>query len=97
MADPLPTDAAVVHDRDGFCVSLIDPIPRAHKNLSSLLNSVSGLYTYQPSETKWEQPVRYTREELSCVGSKLRNLLSRETRLSRLSSRSSPATHSGPS
>lgn len=56
MADLLATDAAVVHDLDGICVLLIDPIPRAHKNLSSLLNSVRGLYTYQPqrlSGNRW--------------------------------------------
>lgn len=93
-ADPLASDAAVEHDLDRFCVSLIDLIPRAHKNLSPLLNPVRRLYTHQPPETKREWSVYYTREELFHVGFKLRNLLSRETRLSRFSSRTYPATSS---
>lgn len=74
-ANPLTSNAAVEHDLDRLCVSLINRIPRAHNNLSSLLNSVCGLYTHQPSETKRVRPVRYTQEELLCIGSKLRSLL----------------------
>lgn len=57
-------------------------IPRSHKSLSSLLNSVRGLYARQPSETKRGRPARYTREQLPRVASGLRAILSRETHLS---------------
>jgi hypothetical protein len=62
--------------------SLPDIIPRSHKNLCSLLNSVRGLYIRQPTETKRGRPPRYTREQLLQVDSVLRDLLSRETRIS---------------
>lgn len=62
--------------------SLPDLIPRSHKDLASLLNSVRGLYTRQPAESNRGRPPRYTREQLLRVDSKLRDLLSRETRLS---------------
>jgi hypothetical protein len=62
--------------------SLPDIIPRSDKNLSSLLNSVRGLYMRQPSESKRGRPARYTREQLLRVDSKLRELLARETRIS---------------
>jgi len=62
--------------------SLPDVIPRSRKNLSSLLNSVRGLYMRQPSESKRGRPARYTREQLLRVDSQLRELLARETRLS---------------
>jgi hypothetical protein len=61
---------------------LPDLIPRSHKNLASLLNSVRGLYMRQPTETKRGRPARYTREELLRVDSQLRDLLARETRIS---------------
>lgn len=67
---------------DSLRTSLPDLIPRSHKNLSSLLNSVRGLYMRQPSETKRGRPARYTREHLLRVDSQLRNLLARETRIS---------------
>ena len=67
---------------DSLRASLPDLIPRSHKNLSSLLNSVCGLYMRQPSETKRGRPPRYAREELLLVDSQLRDLLSRETRIS---------------
>ena len=44
-ADPLASPATVERDIDRLCVSLIDLIPRPHKNLSTLLNSVRGFYT----------------------------------------------------
>jgi hypothetical protein len=62
--------------------SLPDFIPRSHKTLSSLLNSVRGLYSRQPTETKRGRPPRYTREQLLRVDSKLHELLARETQLS---------------
>lgn len=67
---------------DSLRTSLPDLIPRPHKNLASLLNSVRGLYMRQPGETKRGRPARYTREQLLHVDSKLRELLGRETRLS---------------
>ena len=62
--------------------SLPDLIPRSQKDLSSLLNSTRGLYMRQPTETKRGRPPRYTREQLLRVDSALREILSRETRLS---------------
>ena len=62
--------------------SLPDLIPRSRKNLSSLLNSVRGLYMRQPGESNRGRPPRYTREQLLRVDSVLRELLGRETRLS---------------
>jgi hypothetical protein len=57
-------------------------IPRAYKNMVSLLNSVRGLYMRQPAETNRGRPARYTREQLLRVDSVLRDLLARETRIS---------------
>lgn len=57
-------------------------IPRSHKNLSSLLNSVRGLYMRQPAETNRGRPARYPREQLLRVDSALRDLLGRETSIS---------------
>jgi len=62
--------------------SLPDIIPRSHEKLSSLLNSVRGLYLRQPTESNRGRPARYTREQLLRVDSKLREVLGRETRLS---------------
>ncbi|MDT5271184.1 MAG: hypothetical protein QOH49_3370 [Acidobacteriota bacterium] len=62
--------------------SLSDIIPRSHKKLSSLLNSVRGLYMRQPTESNRGRPARYTREQLLRVDSQLRELLGRETRIS---------------
>jgi hypothetical protein len=62
--------------------SLPDLAPRSHKALSSLLNSVRGLYVRQPNEGKRGRPPRYTRAELLRVDSVLRSLLSRGTPLS---------------
>lgn len=62
--------------------SLLDLIPRSHKNLSSLLNSVRGLYMRQPSENNRGMPARYTREQLLRVDSALHDLLRCETSIS---------------
>ena len=62
--------------------SLPDIIPHSDKNLSSLLNSVRGLYMRQPTKSNRGRPARYTREQLLRVDSKLRELLARETRFS---------------
>ena len=81
-ADPLASAQAVESVLDELRTSLPDIIPRSRKNLSSLLNSVRGLYSRQPSETKRGRPPRYTREQLLRVDSHLRLILGRETRLS---------------
>lgn len=80
--DPLASAVAVEAVLDFLRTSLPDLIPRSRKNLSSLLNSVRGLYMRSPSETKRGRPPRYTREELLRVDSSLRGLLARETRIS---------------
>jgi hypothetical protein len=67
---------------DSLRNALPDIVPRSRKNLSSLLNSVRGLYSRQPTSTNRGRPARYTREQLLRVDSQLRELLSRETRLS---------------
>jgi hypothetical protein len=80
--DPLASSEGVGRVLEQLISSLPDLIPRSHKSLSSLLNSVRGLYMRQPSETKLGRPARYTREQLLRVDSKLRELLGRETRIS---------------
>lgn len=80
--DPLASAAAVEAVIESLRASVPDLIPRSHKNLSSLLNSVRGLYMRQPTETKRGRPARYTREQLLRVDSVLRDLLARETRIS---------------
>lgn len=80
--DPLASAAAVEAVLDSLRTSLPELIPRSHKNLLSLLNSVRGLYMHQPSETKRGRPARYTREQLLSVDSRLRDILSCETRIS---------------
>jgi len=77
--DPLASADAVGRVLERLRSTLPELIPRSHKNLSSLLNSVRGLYMRQPSETKRGRPARYTREELLRVDSALHDLLARET------------------
>lgn len=67
---------------DSLRASLPELIPRSHKECFSLLNSVRGLYSRQPSETNRGRPSRHRRENLLLVDSTLRDLLSRETRIS---------------
>lgn len=80
--DPLASARAVDAVLKSLRASLPDLIPRSHKGLSSLLNSVRGLYMRQPTETQRGRPARYTREQLLLVDSTLRGLLSRETSIS---------------
>jgi hypothetical protein len=80
--DPLAAAAAVEAVLDSLRASLPEIIPRSHKNLSSLLNSVRGLYMRQPTENNRGRPARYTREQLLRVDTVLRELLGRETRIS---------------
>ena len=80
--DPLGSAAAVEAVLDSLRAALPDLTPRSHKNLSSLLNAVRGLYMRQPTESRRGRPPRYTREQLLRVDSFLRDLLARETRIS---------------
>ena len=79
---PLASAHAVEAVLERLRSSLPEIIPRSHKNLASLLNSVRGLYMRQPSETKRGRPARYHREQLLRVDSALRDLLRRETSIS---------------
>jgi hypothetical protein len=81
-ADPLASAEGVGRVLDSLRASLPELLPRTHKDLVSLLNSVRGLYMRQPSENNRGRPSRYTREHLLRVDSGLRGILSRETRIS---------------
>lgn len=80
--DPLASSEGVGRVLDSLRASLPDLTPRSHKSLSSLLNSVRGLYMRPPTETNRGRPARYTREQLLRVDSKLRDILARETSIS---------------
>ena len=77
--DPLASAAAVEGVLESLRSSLPDLIPRSHKNLVALLNSVRGLYARPASDTKRGRPGRFAREALLRVDSRLRDLLARET------------------
>jgi hypothetical protein len=81
-ADPLASSEGVGRVLEQLCSSLPELIPRSHKGLSSLLNSVRGLYIRQPSESNRGRPAHYTREQLLRVDSALRDILVRETSIS---------------
>jgi hypothetical protein len=80
--DPLASAESVGRVLENLRASLPELILRTHKNLASLLNSVRGLYMRQPGETKRGRPARHTREQLLRGDTVLRDLLSRETRIS---------------
>ena len=81
-ADPLASAEGVGRVLEHLRSSLPELIPRSHKSLSSLLNSVRGLYMRQLSEGKRGRPARYAREQLLRVDSVLRDILARETSIS---------------
>jgi hypothetical protein len=81
-ADPLASSEGVGRVLEHLRSSLPELIPRSYKGLSSLLNSVRGLYMRQPSESKRGRPARYAREQLLRVDSALRDILARETSIS---------------
>lgn len=80
--DPLASAEGVGRVLASLRASMPDLIPSSHKNLSSLLNSVRGLYMRQPGESRRGRPARYSREQLLRVDSQLRDILSRETSIS---------------
>ena len=80
--DPLASAEGVGRVLEHLRSSLPELIPHSHKNLSSLLNSVRGLYMRQPAESNRGRPPRYAREQLLRVDSQLRDILARETRIS---------------
>ena len=81
-ADPLASAEGVGRVLEHLRGSLPELIPRSHKNLSSLLNSVRGLYMRRPSESNRGRPTRYAREQLLRIDSVLRDILARETSIS---------------
>ena len=80
--DPLASSVSIEGVLDSLRSSLPEIIPRPRKDLCSLLNSVRGLYTRRPAESKRGRPPRYSREQLLRVDSVLRELLGRETHIS---------------
>lgn len=80
--DPLASAEGVGRVLEHLRSSLPELIPRSHKSLSSLLNSVRGLYMRQPSGSKRGRPARFAREQLLRVDSVLRDILARETSIS---------------
>lgn len=81
-ADPLASAQAVAALLDSLRAALPDLIPHSHKQLSSLLNSVRGLYLRPEAAPGRGRLPRYSREQLLRVDGCLRELLGRETRLS---------------
>jgi hypothetical protein len=81
-ADPLASAEGVGRVLEHLRSSLPELIPLSHKSLSSLLNSVRGLYMRQPSESNRGRLARFAREQLLRVDSVLRDILARETSIS---------------
>ena len=80
--DPLASAEGVNRVLASLHASLPDLIPRSHKSLTSLLNSVRGLYARPSMAAKRGRPARYSREQLLRVDSRLRAVLARETSIS---------------
>lgn len=80
--DPLASAEGVRLVLEHLRSSLPELIPRSHKGLSSLLNSVRGLYMRQPSESNRGRPARFAREQLLRADAVLRDILARETSIS---------------
>jgi hypothetical protein len=77
--DPLATAAKVGAVLEDLGASLPDLIPRSGKTLSSLLNSVRGLYTRPHSRSNRGKDTRYAHERLPGVSSRLRGVTVCET------------------
>lgn len=80
--DPLASAFAVQGLLDQLGASLPDFIPRSHKSLVSMLQSVRNLYARPATDTKRGRPSKFSREELLKVDAILRMLLGRETSIS---------------
>lgn len=80
--DPLASAGAVQAVLDQLSTSLPDIIPRSHKNLVGMLQSVRNLSARPATDTKRGRPARFPRESLLKVDAHLRMLLSRETSIS---------------
>ncbi|HEY0171459.1 MAG TPA: hypothetical protein VGB98_10585 [Pyrinomonadaceae bacterium] len=80
--DPLATGEGVRRVLADLRARLPDLARLSGRDLSSLLNSVRGLYVRPESNSKRGRPPRYTREYLLGVDAALRGILSRETNIS---------------
>jgi hypothetical protein len=80
--DPLASASAVEGVLEQLAASLPDIIPRSHKNLVSMLQSVRNLYARSATDTKRGRPSKFPREELLKVDATLRGILRRETSIS---------------
>ncbi len=80
--DPLASAEGVERVLNALRTSLPDIIPRSHKSLSSLLNSLRGIYSRPNTDSTRGRPSRHPRERLMLVDSHLRDILSRETSIS---------------
>ena len=80
--DPLASASAVQGVLEQLAVSLPNLIPRSHKNLVSMLQSVRNLYARPVTDTKRGRPSKFSREQLLKVDARLRMILGRETSIS---------------
>jgi hypothetical protein len=80
--DPLASVAGVEAALESLREALPHLIPRSHRQFSSLLNAVRGLYLRAHSASGRGRPARHSREMLLEVDARLREILGRETRLS---------------
>jgi hypothetical protein len=67
---------------DNLSNSLPDIIPRSHKNLVGMLQSVRNLSASPATDTKRGRPSKFPREDLLKVEARLRLILERETSIS---------------
>jgi hypothetical protein len=80
--DPLASAEGVERVIEALRTSLPEIIPRSHKNLSSLLNSLRGIYSRPNIDSTRGRPSHHPRERLMLVDSHLRDILRRETSIS---------------
>jgi len=80
--DPLASVSAVQGVLSQLSASLPNNIPRSHKSLVSMLQSVRNLYVRPVRDTLRGRPSMFPREELLKVDAGLRMILARETSIS---------------
>lgn len=80
--DPMASAEGVERVLQNLRASLPELIPRSHKNLSSLLNSLRGIYSRPDTGSNRGRPSRHPRERLLLVDAHLRDILGRETSIS---------------